>query len=44
MSKIKHNWSKEKPHSAKTGRITTEDYAQKNPNKVEWVKDKNKKR
>lgn len=41
--KTKHNWAKEKPHHVKTGEITTRDYANKHPDKVEWVKDKNKK-
>jgi hypothetical protein len=35
-----HDWSKEQPHHVDTGRITTEDYARKHPNKVEWVKEK----
>jgi len=42
MSK-KHNWTKEQPHHVKTGEITTKKFAEKNPNKVEWVKVKNKK-
>ena len=35
-----HDWSKEQPHHVVTGRITTEDYADKHPEKVEWVKEK----
>lgn len=35
-----HNWNKEQPHSAKTGRIVTEKYARANPAKVTWVKGK----
>ncbi len=35
----KHDWNKEQPHHADTGRITTEDYARKNPGKVVWVKE-----
>lgn len=42
--KKEHNWSKEQPHHVKTGRITTKDYAENHPEKVEWVKDKNKKK
>ncbi|MCX6752152.1 MAG: hypothetical protein NTZ87_01485 [Candidatus Nomurabacteria bacterium] len=38
MSTKKHNWNKEQPHSATTGRITSRKYADKNPKKVEWVK------
>lgn len=37
-----HDWSKEKPHHATTGKITTRRYAENNPKKVEWVKDKKK--
>ena len=39
----KHNWEKEQPHDAKTGRFVKEEKARNNPNKVEWVKEKNKK-
>lgn len=35
-----HNWNKEQPHDAKTGRFTTERVARNNPDKVEWVKNK----
>jgi hypothetical protein len=35
-----HDWNKEQPHDAKTGRIRSEDFARKNPDKVEWVKNK----
>lgn len=42
MTKRTHNWSKEKPHHVVTGRITTKKFAEKHPNKVEWVKDKKK--
>ncbi|MEA3002303.1 MAG: hypothetical protein QOH81_1091 [Sphingomonadales bacterium] len=35
-----HDWNKEQPHRVDNGRITTEDYARNNPNKVEWVKNK----
>lgn len=38
MTTKKHDWKKEQPHHAKTGRITTKKFADKNPNKVEWVK------
>jgi hypothetical protein len=34
------DWNKEQPHHVDTGRITTEKYADKNPGKVEWVKNK----
>jgi hypothetical protein len=34
----KHDWSKEQPHDARTGKITTEEYARKHPDKMEWVK------
>lgn len=44
MPKKYHNWAKEQPHSAKTGKITTRKYAENNPNKVEWVKTKKAKR
>ncbi len=36
----KHDWNKEQPHHAETGKITTEKYAREHPDKVEWVKDK----
>jgi hypothetical protein len=39
----KHDWNKEKPHHVDDGKITRKDYAEKNPGKVEWVKDKPKK-
>lgn len=39
-SNKKHNWAKEKPHHVSNGKITTRKYAEKHPNKVEWVKDK----
>lgn len=42
MDKKKHDWNKEQPHHVKTGRITSEDYARKHPEKVEWVKEKKK--
>ncbi len=35
-----HNWSKEQPHDAKSGRITSEKFARSKPDKVEWVKEK----
>lgn len=38
----KHNWNKEQPHDARTGRFVTEKKAENNPNKVEWVKNKKK--
>lgn len=34
----KHDWNKEQPHDAKTGRIVPNDKAVKNPDKVTWVK------
>ncbi len=40
----KHNWAKEQPHHATTGKITTRKYAQKHPSKVEWVRSKKLKR
>jgi hypothetical protein len=36
--KKNHDWNKEQPHHAKTGKITTKKFAENNPNKVEWVK------
>jgi len=36
----KHDWTKEQPHRADNGRITTERYAREHPKKVEWVKNK----
>lgn len=35
-----HDWNKEKPHDVDTGRITPKEWAEKHPDKVEWVKDK----
>lgn len=35
-----HDWNKEQPHDARTGRIVTEEKARRNPDKVEWVKEK----
>ena len=35
----KHDWNKEQPHHAKTGKFVKEDYAKKNPDKVVWVKE-----
>ena len=35
--KNKKDWAKSQPHNAKTGKFTTRKYAQKYPNKVEWV-------
>ena len=43
MAEKKHNWAKEQPHDAKTGEITSRDYAVKHPSKVEWVKVKHPK-
>ncbi len=40
MAKKNHDWSKEQPHHAKTGEITTRKYADDHPDKVEWVKEK----
>jgi hypothetical protein len=37
-----HDWNKEQPHHAGTGRFVKEDYARNNPNKVTWVKENNK--
>ena len=31
------DWSKAQPHDAKSGEITTRKYAEKHPEKVEWV-------
>jgi len=42
--KKQHNWKREQPHLATTGRITTIKFADKHPNKVEWVKVKNNKK
>jgi hypothetical protein len=36
--KKNRDWTKAQPHSAKTGEITTRKFAEKNPNKVEWVR------
>jgi hypothetical protein len=38
-----HDWNKEQPHHAETGKITTERYAREHPSKVEWVKEKKSK-
>ena len=43
-NKRQHNWAKEQPHIATTGRITTRKFAEKNPKKVEWVKIKKSKK
>jgi len=37
-------WAKAQPHDAKSGRITTKRYAEKHPEKVEWISNKNKKK
>jgi hypothetical protein len=37
-----HDWAKAQPHHVVTGKITTEKYADKHPEKVEWVTAKNK--
>ena len=34
------SWKTAQPHSAQTGRIVTEKYAETHPNKVEWVTSK----
>lgn len=34
----KHDWNKEQPHDARTGRIVPKNTAIRNPDKVEWVK------
>jgi len=39
-TKINRDWSKVQPHQVNTGKITTRNYANKNPGKVEWVKSK----
>jgi hypothetical protein len=36
----KHDWNKAKPHDVDTGRIRPKDWAEKHPDRVEWVKDK----
>jgi hypothetical protein len=36
----KHDWDKEQPHDAKTGRIVPESKARNKPNDVVWVKNK----
>ena len=41
MADKKHDWNKAQPHHVDTGRFTKKDYAEKHPNKVEWVKEKN---
>lgn len=38
MATKKHDWKKEQPHQVVTGKITTNKYAENNPQKVEWVK------
>lgn len=43
MKKENHNWKKEQPHDASDGKITTRKFAEKNPDKVEWVKVKKNK-
>jgi hypothetical protein len=40
MTKNNKDWNKAQPHHVKTGKITTRKFANKNPNKVEWVKAK----
>ena len=40
MVEKKHDWNKEQPHDVKTGRIVKRDWAEKHPDKVEWVKEK----
>ena len=40
----KHDWKKEQPHHVVTGKITTEKFAVKKPDKVEWVKVKTSKK
>ncbi len=40
MTDKKHDWNKAQPHHVDTGRFTKKDYAEKHPNKVEWVKEK----
>jgi hypothetical protein len=40
MTQKKHNWKKEQPHDASTGRFVTKKKAQDEPNRVEWVKNK----
>ena len=40
----KHDWNKEQPHHAKTGKITKRKYAEEHPDKVEWVKEKSSKK
>jgi hypothetical protein len=42
MSKQKQDWNKEQPHRADNGRFPTRRYADKNPEKVAWVKEKKK--
>ena len=36
-----HDWTKEQPHHATTGKFTTRAFAEKHPEKVEWVRNKN---
>jgi hypothetical protein len=38
MANKNHNWRKEQPHLATTGKITTRKFAENNPKKVEWVR------
>ena len=38
QDKRHHDWSKEQPHHAETGEITSRKYADNHPDKVEWVK------
>lgn len=38
--KQQHDWTKAQPHHVVTGKITTEAFAEKHPEKVEWVKAK----
>lgn len=35
-----HDWNREQPHHAATGRFTKDAYARNNPGKVTWVKEK----
>jgi hypothetical protein len=35
----RHDWNKEQPHDAGTGRFRTEKYARDHPDKVVWVKE-----
>ena len=38
MEQKHRDWNKAQPHHVKTGEITTRKFAEKNPNKVEWVR------